>query len=65
MKCLWKLINEYYGIDVILFMEEGMELMEKCSYKWGWMKCFGTNEMLIIYKWMNEKMHGWMDGLMI
>jgi hypothetical protein len=41
-----------------------MELMKKCSCKWGWMKCFGTNEMLIIYKWMNENMHGWMNGLM-
>jgi hypothetical protein len=25
----------------------------------------GIDEMLIIYKWMIEKMHGWMDGLMI
>ncbi len=49
----------------IVYMEEGMELMKKCSCKWGWMKCFGTNEMFINYKWMNEKMHGWMDGLIM
>jgi hypothetical protein len=33
-------MDEYCGIDEILFMEEGMELMKKCSCKWGWMKCF-------------------------
>lgn len=35
---------------------------------WNWWKMFmqmGMDEMFIIYKWMNEKMHVWMDGLMI
>lgn len=63
MTCLWKLMDEYCGIDEILFMEEGMELMKKLFMQMGRIKCFGTNEMFIIYKGMNENMHGWMDGM--
>jgi hypothetical protein len=58
-------MDEYCGIDEIVHGSGGDGIDEKMFMQMGMDEMFWNYLNVIVYKWMNEKMHGWMDGLMI